>query len=66
MDKCNKLQVSWKMLMKICYIKFQENPSIVSGLADGKTDMTKMTSLYREYVNRPDSKGVEPTLVGPR
>jgi len=54
------------MLMKICYIKFQENPSIFSGLADGKTDMTKMTSLYREYVNRPNSKGLGPTLVGPR
>jgi hypothetical protein len=71
MNKCNKLQISRKMLMKICNIKFQGNPSSVSrndvsGLADSKTDMAKIISFYREYVNRPNSKRVGPTLVGPR
>jgi hypothetical protein len=70
MDKCNKFQVSRQVLMKICNIIYQENQSSVSrtdasGLADGKTDMTKMIIFYREHANRPSSKGVRHNLVGP-
>jgi hypothetical protein len=52
------------MLMKILNTKFHENPSSVSrtnagGLADGKTDITKMINFCREYANRPNVRGWE-------
>ena len=59
-----------KYVMKICNKKFQENPTNVnrieaSGLADGKTDLKKLISFYRDYANRSNIKGVGLNLVGP-
>jgi hypothetical protein len=69
MNNCNKFQVSRQVLMKISNIEFQ-NPSIVSrtdarGLADAKTDITKLISFYRECTNRPISKGGGTYFGGP-
>jgi hypothetical protein len=52
-----KLEFSRQIFEKYSNIKFQENPSNGAELflADGRTDMTKLIVVFRNFANAPNN-----------